>query len=47
MRGMVKTHSTHEQSWEDWLIKDLLHDHRKDLGAEDIRHRETDSDGYR
>ena len=41
-----RTYSAHEQSWKDRLIKDLLHDHRENLRAEDVRHRETDSDSF-
>ena len=42
-----RTHSAHEQSWKDRLIEDLLHDHRENLRAKDVGHRETDSNSYR
>ena len=47
LRGTLKAHSAHEQRRKDRLIEDLLHDHGENLRAENVCHRETDSDGYK
>ena len=47
LQGTLKAHSAHEQRRKDRLIENLLHDHGENLRAENVCHRETDSDGYK
>ena len=46
LQGTLKAHSPHEQRRKNRFIENLLHDHSENLRAENVCHRETDSDGY-